>query len=189
MTAGNHVLAGAPSWNLSSVGFFELFRGEPKQFLYRDIWKYGAPELQHEVDLNGMWAVTDFTANNGGTHLIPGSHLWHEDRQPDPAESIPAEMPKGSLLIYTGKTFYGGGPNTSGQPRNGPSVQHSAGWLVQTEIPRVECPPAAVVDWPDDLTRFIGYQQRGTAVGKYGDHEDPFILVTEARAATPTASN
>ncbi len=182
IAAGNHVLGGAPSWNLSSVGFFELFGGEPKQYLHRDIWKYGAPELRHEVDLNGMWAVTDFTADNGATHVIPGSHLWNDDRQPAPDESIPAEMSKGSLLLYAGKTFHGGGPNVSGSVRIGLSVQHSAGWLVQTAILMVECPPATVVDWQDALIRFIGYQQRGPAVGKYGDHDDPFILIEAARA-------
>jgi len=59
MTAGNHVLADAPSWNLSSVGFFELFPGEPKQLLHRDIWKYGVQGIPTEVDLNGLWAITD----------------------------------------------------------------------------------------------------------------------------------
>ena len=55
LAAGNHVLRDSPSWNLSSVGFFELFGGEPKQLLHRDLWKYGAPGLP-EVDCNGMWA-------------------------------------------------------------------------------------------------------------------------------------
>ncbi|MCE2391447.1 MAG: phytanoyl-CoA dioxygenase family protein [Proteobacteria bacterium] len=183
LAAGNHVLGGAPSWNLSSVGFFELFPGEPKQLLHRDIWKYGVEGIPGEVDLNGIWAVTDFSAENGGTHVIPGSHLWDDGRRPAPDESLPAEMQKGSLLLYTGRTFHGGGSNVSERVRIGLSVQHSAGWLVQTEMLMVECPPAEVADWPDDLIRFIGYQWRGPAVGKYGDHEDPFVLVEQARAA------
>ena len=101
----------------------------------------------------------------------------------DPAESIPAEMSKGSLLLYTGKTHHGGGENVSGDARVGLSVQHSAGWLVQTELLMVECTPAEIVDWPDELIRFIGYQRRGPAVGKVGDHDDPFVLIEEARAA------
>ncbi len=183
VAAGNHVLANAPSWNLSSVGFFELFPGEPKQFLHRDIWKYGVAGLPEEVDLNGMWAITDFTEANGATHVIPGSHTWPDDHQPDGSESIPVEMKKGSLLIYTGKTFHGGGPNVSDNVRIGLSVQHSAGWLVQTEQLMVECPPAEIIDWPDELIRFIGYQLRGPAVGKVGDRDDPFTLIEQARAA------
>jgi len=183
VAAGAHVLAEAPSWNLSSVGFFELFPGEPKQLLHRDIWKYGVAGLPHEVDLNGMWAITDFSAANGATHVIPGSHRWADDRMADPEASLPVEMAKGSLLLYAGKTFHGGGPNRSDEVRIGLSVQHSAGWLVQTELLMVECPPAEVVEWPDELIRFIGYQRRGPAVGKVGDHEDPFVLIDEARAA------
>lgn len=181
MAAGNHVLAGASSWNLSSVGFFELFGNEPKQLLHRDIWKYGVVGLPHEVDCNGIWAITDFTAENGATHVIPGSHQWGDDRAADPDESVPAEMSKGSLLLYNGKTFHGGGANSCGEVRIGLSVQHSVGWLVQTEMLMVECPPAEVVDWPDELIRFIGYQKRGPAVGKYADHDDPFVLIELAR--------
>ena len=61
----------AAPWILSSVGFFELLPGEPKQLLHRDAWKYGAPSLPGEVDLNGIWAITDFTAENGATHVVP----------------------------------------------------------------------------------------------------------------------
>jgi len=92
-------------------------------------------------------------------------------------------MSKGSLLLYAGKTFHGGGPNVSQDVRIGLSVQHSAGWLVQTEMLMVECPPAQVIDWPNELIRFIGYQWRGPAVGKFGDHEDPFVVIEQARAA------
>ena len=183
MAAGNHVLAGAPSWNLSSAGLFELFPGEPKQLLHRDIWKYGVEGLPQEADINGLWAITDFTAENGATHVIPASHRWSEDRRAKPDESVPVEMSKGSLLLYTGRTLHGGGANFSDGVRVALSVQHSAGWLVQTEMLMVECPPAEVVDWPDELIRFIGYQRRGPAVGKYGDHDDPFVLIEQARAA------
>ena len=37
--------------------------------------------------------------------------------------------------------------------------------------------------WPDELIRFVGYQRRGPAVGKVGDHDDPFVVIEQARAA------
>lgn len=181
LAAGNHVLASAQSWNLSSVGYFELFPDEPKQLLHRDIWKYGVARLPVEVDLNGMWAVNDFTADNGATHVIPGSHLWDEDRRPEPDDSRPAEMTRGSLLLYTGKMFHGGGANVSDGVRIGLSVQHSAGWLTQTEQLMVECPPEVVASWDDALVRFLGYQRRGPAVGYYGNNEDPMTPVENER--------
>ena len=59
-----------------------------------------------------MWALTDFTEANGATRLVPGSHL--RDHSPDygaPYDSIAAEMPKGSVLIWHGSLWHGGGAN------------------------------------------------------------------------------
>ena len=35
-----------------------------------------------------MWAISDFTEQNGGTRLAPGSHLWPDDRAPEPNEIV-----------------------------------------------------------------------------------------------------
>jgi ectoine hydroxylase-related dioxygenase (phytanoyl-CoA dioxygenase family) len=181
LAAGAHVLANAPSWMLSLVGYFELFAGEPTQLLHRDIWKYGVAGLPHEIDCNGIWAVTDFTEANGATRVVPGSHLWEEEARPAADDGVAAEMSKGSLLLYTGRLFHGGGENLTDEVRIGLSVQHSAGWVAQTEQLMLECPPEVVADWSDDLARLIGYQLRGPAIGHWRDTEDPLVAVHEAR--------
>src|SRR2546430_8449361 len=65
-----------------------------------------------------MWALTDFTEANGATRIIPGSHL--RDHSPDfgaPYDSIAAEMPAGSVLVWHGSLWHGGGAHTTDAPR------------------------------------------------------------------------
>ena len=81
-----------------------------------------------------MWALTDFTEANGATHIIPGSHL--SDHNPDyghPYDSIAAEMPKGSVLVWHGSLWHGGGANTTGERRVGIAMNYCAGFVRQQE--------------------------------------------------------
>lgn len=181
LTAGDHLMHHAPTWNLSLAHFFELFPGEPAQPLHRDTWKYGAPPFPFEVDLNALWAVTEFTEDNGATRVVPGSHRWDADRRPEPGDALPAVMPKGSLLLYTGLLFHGGGAHTGDDIRLTVNAQHTVGWLNQTERFLLEFPPEAVSDWADELIAFIGYQIAGPALGRWRNAEDPFIAVEEYR--------
>ena len=182
LTAGDHVMSHAPVWVLSFAHYFELFPGEPNQMLHRDTWKYGAPPLPFEVDVNALWAVSDFTETNGATRLVPGSHLWDDERRPGPGEDVGAFAPKGSVLFYTGKVFHGGGESSGDGVRLAINTQHSVGWLSQTEQMLLEYPPAIAADWDDDLIRFIGYQRLGPALGHWRNAEDPFIAIEEYRA-------
>ncbi len=181
MAAGQHVLGHAHGWNLSFAHYFELFRGEPTQMLHRDTWKYGAPPFGVEVDLNALWAMTDFTEANGATRVVPGSHTWEPDRRPQAGEDIPAVAPRGSVLLYTGLIFHGGGANVTDEVRLAVNAQYAVGWLRQTELFLLEYPPDAVAEWDDELVRLIGYQPGGPALGHWRNAEDPFTAVREYR--------
>jgi ectoine hydroxylase-related dioxygenase (phytanoyl-CoA dioxygenase family) len=177
MAAGDHVLSESTTWILSAVELIEICADQPGQMLHRDGWKYDFLDLPVETELNGMWALTDFTEENGATRVVPGSHLWDHEQRARPEQTLPAEMSKGSLLLYTGKVFHGGGENISSGPRAGLSIQHCAGWLTQSEQIMLECPPAMVADWDDEFVRFIGYKMRSNALGYFGDSEDPLAAV------------
>lgn len=177
IAAGDHVLGHATSWRFSAAEYIEIGSGETPQRLHRDAWKYDRVDFGFEVELNGMWAITDFTEANGATRIIPGSHRWPHDATADPADTIAAEMPKGSLLLYSGLVFHGGGPNTTGEWRRGLSLQHAVGWLTQSTNQFLECPPAEVMDWPDELLRFVGYAKTGNGLGYWRDSEDPLTAV------------
>ena len=177
VAAGDHVLGHASTWRFSAAEYIEIGPGESAQPLHRDAWKYDMVDFGFDVELNGMWAITDFTEENGATRVVPGSHrLAHEDR-PEAGDTVPAEMTKGSLLLYTGSLFHGGGSNESGEWRRGLSLQHAVGWLTQSTNQFLECPPDAVGDWPDDLLRFVGYAKTGNGLGYWRDSEDPLSAV------------
>jgi ectoine hydroxylase-related dioxygenase (phytanoyl-CoA dioxygenase family) len=177
MAAGDHVLGHATTWRFSASEYIEIGPGESAQRLHRDAWKYDMVDFPCEVELNGMWAVSDFTEANGATRVAPGSQRLGHDARVDPADTLPAEMPKGSLMIYTGQVFHGGGANTSNEWRRGLSLQHAVGWLTQSTDQFLECPPAEVTGWPDDLLRFIGYAKTGNGLGYWRDSEDPLGAV------------
>ena len=177
IAAGDHVLGHASTWRFSAAEYIEIGSGESAQRLHRDVWKYDMVDFGFDVELNGMWAVTDFTDENGATRLVPGSHRLGHDERPTPDDTVPAEMAKGSLLLYTGTLFHGGGANTSGGWRRGLSLQHAVGWLTQSTNQFLECPPAQVADWPDELLRFVGYAKTGNGLGYWRDSEDPLSAV------------
>jgi ectoine hydroxylase-related dioxygenase (phytanoyl-CoA dioxygenase family) len=76
-----------------------------------------------------MIALDDFTATNGATMLIPGSHLWGDDRRPTREEMVPAVMPVGSMVYFLNTLWHSGGANTSNEPRRSMTVQYCQPWI------------------------------------------------------------
>ncbi len=109
---------------------------------------------------NSMWALTDFTEANGATSVVPGSHLW--DHGPDyfatePAlPSIAAEMPKGSVLVWHGSTWHGGGANTSDEVRVGVAMNYCADYIRQQENQQLGIPPEIMATFSPQLRQLCG---------------------------------
>ena len=61
---------------LSSTVGISIGPGEQDQPLHRDDGKYPVARPHPELVCNVILAVDDFTEQNGGTVLYPGSHLW-----------------------------------------------------------------------------------------------------------------
>ncbi len=177
MAAGDLVLGHASSWRFSAAEYIEIGPGETGQRIHRDQWKYDTVDFEFEVELNGMWAITDFTEANGATRIAPGSHRWGNREKVSYDETVAAEMSKGSLLLYTGSVYHGGGNNESDEWRSGLSLQHALGWLTQSTNQFLECPPSEVGHWSDELLRFVGYAKTGNGLGYWRDSEDPLTAV------------
>ena len=61
-----------------------------------------------EPSVSTMWALRDYTATNGATRVVPGSHKWNRYRSPDYAlETVPAVMPAGQQFLLMGRVFEG----------------------------------------------------------------------------------
>jgi ectoine hydroxylase-related dioxygenase (phytanoyl-CoA dioxygenase family) len=151
----------------------DILPGETAQILHRDRLAWGGYIPKPiEPQFNTIWALTDFTQENGATHVIPGSHLWPLDRNPkSPDESVQATMRRGSVLCYSGTVIHGGGANRSDAARIGLNITYCLGWLRQEENQFLSCPPRIATDLPPELTDLLGYTMGNYALGYYSHPE------------------
>jgi hypothetical protein len=113
-----------------------------------------------------MWAVTDFTKDNGATHVIPGSHLWPAGRQPTPDDPIHhLEMPRGSFAVWLGATFHGAGTNHTDTARVGTQIGFNCGWLRPHEANLLLVPPLVARDLPLNVQEVLGYRAHRGMLG------------------------
>jgi ectoine hydroxylase-related dioxygenase (phytanoyl-CoA dioxygenase family) len=148
--------------------------GESAQTLHRDrgVWGGYIPR-RIETQLSTIWAVNDFTRDNGATLLVPGSQHWDKDRQPEPHEIAAAEMSAGSVVVYTGTVMHGGGTNVTESNRIGVLLHYTLNWLRQEENQYLSCPPHVAKDLSPELRALIGYSQGGTVLGFYSEPGGP----------------
>lgn len=144
-----------------------IMPGQTAQPIHRDRWAWGTHLKGVEPQLNTIWALTDFRRENGATQVVPGSIDWPDDRRPTEDEITWAEMPRGSVLIYTGTVFHGGGANTSDGDRLGLNITYSLGWLRQEENQYLSCPPEIARTLDPALQKLIGYDIGAYALGYY----------------------
>jgi ectoine hydroxylase-related dioxygenase (phytanoyl-CoA dioxygenase family) len=142
--------------------------GAAEQLLHRDeaVWS-DVPKPAPELQLATVIAFVDFTRDNGGTRVVPGSHRW-PDRTLSPAEQFAqpsptpeqiayAAMPAGSAVVYTGGTIHAGGANTTAIPRRGAHLSYCLGWLRTEENNYLAVPPAIAATLPRQAQELLGY--------------------------------
>jgi ectoine hydroxylase-related dioxygenase (phytanoyl-CoA dioxygenase family) len=151
----------------------DILPGETAQILHRDRLAWGGYIPKPiEPQFNTIWALTDFSEENGATHVIPGSQDWPLDRNPKSAsESIQATMRRGSVLCYGGTVIHGGGANRSDAARIGINITYCLGWLRQEENQFLSCPPEIAKDLEPALTDLLGYTMGNYALGYYSHPE------------------
>ena len=161
------------SYQLHFTSAIQIGPGESSQILHRDrgVWGGYIPR-KIETQFSTVWAINDFTKENGATQVVPGSHKWHKDRQPLPEEIAHAEMQAGSVFIYTGSVLHGGGTNNTDKPRLGVFLHYAPSWLRQEENQYLSCPPEVAKDFSPELRSLIGYSKGGYVLGFFTDPED-----------------
>jgi len=143
---------------VSSLSSISILPGEQAQPIHADDQLIPLPKPHVPLVCNSMWALTDFTEANGATRVVPGSHL--RDRSPDygrPCDSVPAEMRKGSVLLWHGSLWHGGGANRSGARRVGIAMNYCAGWVRQQENQQLGIPREVARGFSPRLQELVGY--------------------------------
>ena len=149
-----------------------ILPGAEAQYPHRDRLAWGTYlPLSIEPQFNTIWALTDFTEENGATNVVPGSHTWPWERKPEPSEVHYAEMSAGSVLVYSGTVVHGGGENRSDAARIGMNITYCLGWLRTEENNYLSCPPSIAKDLPPELTDLLGYTMGNYALGYYSNPE------------------
>ena len=156
--------------------------GQGAQPRHRDRLAWGGyvpPEI--EPQFNTLWALTDFTEENGATRVVPGSVKWPTERRATDEETIQAVMKAGSVLLYSGSVIHGGGQNLSDSDRTGINITYCLGWLRTEENQYLSCPPSVAKNLDPDLQEMLGYTMGTYALGYFSDPEG----VTEVNDLRP----
>lgn len=146
-----------PGCLISSLSSIAIDPGETAQPIHADDMVIPLDKPHRPIVCNSMWALTDFTEANGATRLVPGSHLKGNPEYGGGYESIPAEMSKGSVLIWEGSLWHGGGANRTGERRTGIAMNYCAGFIRQQENQQLGLSPDTVRGFSPRLQELVGY--------------------------------
>jgi ectoine hydroxylase-related dioxygenase (phytanoyl-CoA dioxygenase family) len=162
-------------YQLSQPVAISIGPGEKRQAYHTDDQVYPLPRPHAEVVANVMWAIDDFTEENGATHVVPGSHRWTDRRPTEDEPCARAVMPAGSALIWVGSLYHCGGENQSDRPRLGVAMEYCASWLRPQENHYLSIPRAVVRDLPERLQELLGYNVHGILGNVDGRHPKKYL--------------
>ncbi len=168
------LLSNCINYRIGSNTGIEIHLGETQQVLHRDDSIYPLRVPGVEWQFSALWALDEFTIENGATHLVPLSHRQFDPEfVPAPEESVQASMPRGSLLLYFGSVWHGGGANHAQHPRMGLINTYVLGWLRQEVNQYLDIPQDVVARYPEHIRRLIGYQMHGDILGYHSEDTNP----------------
>ena len=146
-----------PGCLISSLSSIAIDPGEVAQPIHADDMVIPLDKPHRAIVCNSMWALTDFTDANGATRLVPGSHKKPNPDYGGSYETVPAEMKKGSVLIWDGALWHGGGANRTDTRRTGIAMNYCAGFVRQQENQQLGLAPELVKTFSPRLQELIGY--------------------------------
>ena len=163
---------------------FNVLPGETRQFPHQDdgLWPIARPH-PHFV-CNALIALDDFDLENGATHIVPYSHKWYDRPVDQSIETTRVTMRSGTMLMWEGGLWHGGGANTSkDRERLGFFMSHNVAYLRPQEIQLLSVPREVVREMPEELQRLLGYHRFGLGV----DGRDPVDVLKDGNVIHPTA--
>ena len=177
------ILSHSTNFQLHITQAIAIGPDSPAQPIHRDQWAWDFfpfPD-DYEVEVSAIWALTDFTEANGATRVVPGSHRAGDGKTYVEEDSVPAEMERGSVVIYTGSEYHGGGANLTDETRIGVQCSYAVGWLRQEENQYLSVPLDIARKLPVDLLRLMGYEKGSFTLGYIDNMRDPMHAVRAGR--------
>jgi ectoine hydroxylase-related dioxygenase (phytanoyl-CoA dioxygenase family) len=174
-----------PGCLVSSLSSIAIHPGESAQPIHADDQLVPLPKPHVPIVCNTMWALTDFSEENGATRIIPGTHK--SDRSPDYGkgyDSIPAEMAQGSVLVWHGSLWHGGGANRSSAVRVGIAMNYCAGWIRQQENQQLGIPLEIARGFGPRLRELVGYGVYRSLMGHIDKRSPVDLLGAEGKLET-----
>lgn len=176
------------SYRLNIAHVLDRGPGAEAQILHRDelVWVH-VPKPHPTLQVASIIALEDFDAANGATRIVPGSHRWPAERQPEEHEIATAQMPAGAAVIYLGSTLHGGGANTTpDRRRRGMHLSYVVGWLRTEENQFLSVPAEVVRGLPRRAQELLGWTAHDALEAGGGylgsvDLRDPLDLLEEGR--------
>ena len=167
-------------YRLNISGARQVCAGDAHQFLHREMDTF-RPFLEHDPEtperaLAIVWALTDFSLENGATRLVPGSHRWPGGRVAEEHEVARAVMPKGSAALWTGKTLHGLAASRD-ESRTSVTFVFMVDWLTTEENQFFAIPPEVARGLPERAQQLIGYRA-SPALGWVSDRDPDNLLRT-----------
>src|SRR5580692_5240579 len=160
--------------------------GETAQSLHPDDGYCGVPRPRRPFGVSAVWAIDEFTAENGATEVLPGSHLFgHEPIAADDPRVRPVEMSPGSVVVFLGTTLHRGGANRSDGVRLGLTPQYCQPWMRQIENMALAVPPDVVATLPERVQELLGYSIMPPFIG-YVDGQHPRRVLEMAALGQPS---
>ena len=152
---------GADYW-LNTGQVMAIGPGEPAQYLHRDENNWPeAVAADREITVSCLFALSDFTRENGATVVVAGSQRRPpglvRGAEASPDEIAYAEMPAGSGLIYSGKVIHGAGGNTTENWRYGMHVSFVVGWLRPEEASPLAVDRDRAASLPERARELLGW--------------------------------
>ncbi|MGH3532974.1 MAG: phytanoyl-CoA dioxygenase family protein [Mycobacterium sp.] len=168
-----------PAYLLSAHIAIDVHPGETAQKLHPDDGYCAVPRPRKHLGVSAVWALDEFTAANGATEILPGSHL-RGDETPDELDSRirTLEMSAGSVVVFLGTTYHRGGANVGDTTRLGITTQFCEPWVRPIETMTLAVPPALAAQYPARVQALLGYGLYPPFIG-YVDGRDPRRLVEE----------
>jgi ectoine hydroxylase-related dioxygenase (phytanoyl-CoA dioxygenase family) len=172
-----------PSRLLAACQGTRIHPGETPQALHADDELGAAPRPRETTAVSVMWALSDYTPENGSTLVVPGSHAWETERRPDLSEAISLDMKAGSALVWLGSVYHGGGANRSDRCRTGVSIIYFQPWLRQIENMTLVVPPEQAARYSERIQRMLGYSVVDGLFYGHVNGRDPIKLIARRKMA------